>query len=428
MSTFERVDGVTQKQIAVIGGGVVGVCTAYFLAEAGHEVVVIERNQNVAQETSFANAGMVAPGHAGPWAAPGMPGRVLRGLFRSESAISLKPGLDRALWRWLRHWRRECDLERFRINKTRIQRVAFYSRALLEQLREYYQLEYERTQGLLQVFRTQRELKLAEPALALLTEYGVAHQMMDADDARAVEPALSTHTEFAGALHLPQDESGNCPLFARRMKQIASTMGVQFHLATTVDAIEPESRGIALRIGDERFPTDAVVVAAGANSAQLLKPLGIEVPLHPVRGYSITAMIKNYDHAPHGTVFDEAYKASITRMGGRVRIAGTAGLGANTQVLQQRALRTLAKVAGDWFPQAAQYASANPWSGLHPMLPDGAPLLGATPVRELYLNIGHGTEGWAMAAGSGKAVADIVSGREPEIDMEGLTLQRYGQA
>lgn len=404
----------------------VGVCTAYFLAVAGHDVVLIERNQNVAQEGSFGNAGILAPGYSAPWAMPGMAGRIVGSLFRSESAVSLKPGFDRALWRWMRHWRRECELERFRVNKERMQRIGFYSRTLMSQLREYYQLEYERTEGLLQLFRTGRDIKLAEPAISMLAEHGITHTMLDAEGALAVEPALSAHTVFSGALHLPQEEAGNCPLFAKHMKHIAGTIGVRFHLAETVEAIELASRGVTLRINGGTFPADAVVVAAGAQSAQLLRPLGIEIPLQPVRGYSVTAMIKNYDQAPHSTIIDEAYKVSITRLGSRVRVAGTAELGTTTPALQQRALRTLAKVADDWFPQAAQYASANPWNGLHPMLPDGAPLLGATPVRDVFVNIGHGTEGWAMAAGSGKVVADIVSGIEPEIDVQGLTMERYG--
>lgn len=425
MQRAERVDRVT-KQIAVVGGGVVGVCTAFFLAQNGLDVVLVERHQNVAQEASFANAGIVAPGYAGPWAAPGMPSRLLRGLLSSESALSLKPGFDRALWNWVGQWRRECELERFRINKTRMHRVASYSRLLLEQMREYYQLEYERTQGLLQLFRTPRDQKLAEPVLALLAEHGIAHRVLDVDEARAQEPALSTHTPLAGAVHLPQDESGNCPLFAKRIRQIAATAGVRFHLGATVEAIETESRGVALRIDGQRFPADAVVIAAGASSAALLKPLGIHIPMYPVRGYSITATIRDYDHAPHASVVDEAYKVAITRMGSRVRVAGVAGLGAVTPAEQKRAMRTLTKIATDWFPQAGQYASATSWNGVHPMLPDGAPLLGATPVRDLYINIGHGSEGWAMAAGSGKVVADIVAGHEPEIDMDGLSLQRYG--
>jgi len=419
--------GVTQKQVAVIGGGVTGVCSAYFLAAAGHDVVVIERNKNVAQEASFANAGLVAPAHGSPWAAPGMPGRLLRGLLKSESAMSLKPRLDASLWRWLRRWQRECELDRYRVNKSRMQRIGVYSRALLEQLREHYQLEYERTQGVLQLFRSPREMKHAEPLLAMLAEHEVAHQMLDVEAARALEPGLSTHTTFAAALHLPQDESGNCPLFTRRLKQIAETLGVQFHHGATVTAIEPESRGVALRIDGQRFPADAVVVAAGASAAALLKPLGIDVPLYPVRGYSITANIRDYDQAPQGVVVDEAYKVSVTRMGARVRVAGTAELGVSTPALQERALRTLTKVGVDWFPQAAQYGGANVWCGTYPMLPDGPPLLGATPVRNIYLNIGHGNEGWAMAAGCGKIVADIVGDQQPDIDMDGLTLYRYGQ-
>lgn len=417
---------MTQKQIAVIGGGVVGVCTAYFLAAAGHDVVVIERHQNVAQEASFANGGIVAPGYATPWASPGMPRKILSYLFHSEAPVSFRLAMDRSTRRWVKRWLAECELDRYRINKMRMQRVAFYSRDVLRQLREYYELDYEQTQGVLQLFRTEKDMRLAEPAIALLAENEVPHQMLDAEGVRAIEPALSTHTALAGGLYLPQDEAGNCPLFAKRLKHIAISMGVQFHFASTVRAIEPDSRGVALRIDDQRFAADAVVVAAGIDSVQLLKPLGISVPLYPVRGYSATALIRNFDHAPHAALMDESYKVAITRLGSRIRVAGTAELGASTTELNERALRTLIKVGSDWFPNAANYVKANFWSGARPMLPDGPPLLGATPVRNVYLNIGHGSAGWAMAAGSGKVVADIVSGHAPEIDMDGLTLARYG--
>ncbi len=421
-----RLNQLTQKQVAVIGGGVVGVCTAYFLAEAGHDVVVIERHQNVAQEASFANAGIVAPGHTAPWAAPGMPRRILSSLFRSEAPVMLKPTMDRALWRWARRWLTECELSRYRINKARMQRIAFYSRDLLHRLSEHYQLDYEQTQGMLQLFRTDKDLKMAEPAIALLAESGVPHQLLDAEGAHAVEPALAAHTRLAGALHLPQDEAGNCPLFAKRLKYIAGTMGVQFHFASTVHAIEPETRGVALHIDDRQFSADAVVVAAGVDSVRLLKPLGIHVPLYPVKGYSATALIRNFDQAPQSALVDEAYKTAITRIGGRIRIAGTAELGSRNASLQDRALRTLIKVGSDWFPDAANYTGATFWCGARPMLPDGPPLLGATPLRNVYVNIGHGSAGWGMAAGSGKVLADIVSGYTPDIDMDGLTMARYG--
>lgn len=417
---------MTQKQIAVIGGGVVGVCTAYFLAEAGHDVAVIERHENVAQEASFANAGIVAPGYATPWAAPGMPKKILSYLLRSEAPVTLKPTMDRALWSWVRKWLSECELDRYRINRTRMQRVAFYSRDILRQLREHYQLEYERTQGVLQLFRTEKELKLAAPAIDLLTENEVPHQVLDAEGARAIEPALAVDTPLAGGIYLPQDEAGNCPLFAKRLKQIAMSIGVQFHFSSTVHAIEPDSRGVALQIDEGRYPMDAVVIAAGIESAALLKPLGIHVPLYPVKGYSATAAIKNYDRAPHASLLDETYKVAITRLGNRIRIAGTAELGSRTSELQERAIRTLIKVGGDWFPDAANYVKANFWCNARPMLPDGSPLLGATPIRNVYVNIGHGSTGWAMAAGSGKILADIVSGYAPDIDMDGLTMARYG--
>lgn len=417
---------MTQKQIAVIGGGVVGVCTAYFLAEAGHEVVVIERHQNVAQEASFANAGLVAPACAEPWAAPGMPRKILTSLFKSEAPVFLKPTMDRTLWRWIRKWQSECDLGRYRINRTRMQRIAFYSRDLLRQLADTYDIEYEQSRGVLQLFRTERDVKMAEHALALLAEYEVPHHMLNADEARVIEPALAPHTHLAAALHLPQDETGNCPLFTKRLRHIANSMGVHFHFSSMVRAIEPEGGRVALQIDDNRFSADAVVLAAGIDSAQLLRPLGINVPLLPVKGYSATASIKNFDQAPQAALIDDTYKVAITRMGSRIRIAGIADLGSRDAELHQRALRTLRKVGVDWFPDAANYTTANLWCGMRPMLPDGTPLLGATPVRNVYLNIGHGSNGWAMAAGSGKVLADLLSDRTPDIDMDGLTLTRYG--
>ncbi|MGE5650769.1 MAG: D-amino acid dehydrogenase [Bacillota bacterium] len=414
------------KQVVVIGGGVVGVCTAYFLAEAGHEVAVIERHHNVAHEASFANAGIVAPGHVAPWAAPGMPRKILSSLFRSEAPVLLKPSTDRALWRWLRRWVAECDLERYRINKTRMQRIAFYSRELLHQLRETYEIEYEQTEGVLQLFRTDQEMKLAEPALELLAEYEVPHQLVDPETARLIEPSLSTTTKLAGALHLPQDHAGNCPLFAKRLRNIASSMGVQFYFSNTVRSVEQEGGQVWVNIDERRFAADAAVIAAGIDSLPLLKSIGITVPMYPVKGYSATAAIKNFDQSPHAALLDESYKVAITRLGGRVRVSGTAEFGSDTTQLNQAALRTLVKVGADWFPDAANYATANFWCGVRPMLPDGPPILGATPVRNVYLNIGHGSSGWAMAAGSGKVLADIISARSPDIDMDGLTLARYG--
>jgi D-amino-acid dehydrogenase len=417
---------MAQKQVAVIGGGVIGVCTAYFLAEAGHEVVLIERYGNVAEQASFGNAGVVAPGYVTPWAAPGMPKKILSYLFKPEAPVLIRPTLDRALWRWVRLWLSECELSRYRVNKERMQRIALYSKSILHQLTEHYRLEFEQTQGYLQLFRTQQDLQLAEPALALLTESGVPHKMIDAAAAHEIEPALSKTTPLVGAVYLPQDESGNCPLFTKQLKTIAQSIGVEFHFGSTVRNLEPIDNRIRFQIDDRNFSADAVVIAAGIDSIQLLEPLGIHVPLYPIKGYSATAAIRNFDDAPLASLMDESYKVAITRLGSRIRIAGMAELGSRTKLLHQTAMRTLIKVGNDWFPDATNYNTASFWAGTRPMLPDGPPILGATPVRNLYVNIGHGTTGWAMAAGSGKVVADIVSGHVPDIDMDGLTLSRYG--
>lgn len=413
-------------QVAVIGGGVIGVCTAYYLAEAGHEVVVVERHNNVAEQASFGNAGVVSPAYAMPWAAPGMPRRILSKLLTSDSPVQLRPTANRILWRWIKMWLAECEPDRYLINRERMQRVARYSSELLVDLRETYDLQYEQSKGYLQLFRTERDLKLAEPALAMLAEEGVAHRVLDAAGARAVEPALAANAALAGALHLSEDGAGNCPLFTKQMRYVAQTLGVEFHFNTTVNALRREDGRIALDIDDRTFHADAVVLATGVDSRRMLEALGVRIPLYPVKGYSVTASIKNFDEAPLGTLMDESLRVAITRLGSRVRIAGVAELGTHDDSLRDAALRTLIKVGDDWFPHAANYRNAQFWSGTQPMLPDGAPLLGATPVKNVFINIGHGSTGWAMAAGSGKIVADLISGRAADIDMDGLTLSRYG--
>lgn len=420
-----------QKQVAVIGGGVVGVCSAYFLARAGHEVVVIERRGNVAEESSFGNAGVLAPGYATPWAAPGVARRLLSSLFRSDAPVLFNPTLDPAFWRWMRMSLSESDLAHFLVNKTRMQRIAAYSQTVLRQLRTEHPFDYERTEGHLQLFRSERDLKLAAPLVEFMTVNNLPHQLLSADQARLVEPALASNTPLAGGLYLAQDEAGNCPLFTKHLKQLAQAMGVQFHFSRTLLGIDASSGHLTLRLRENDlenlYSADAVVLAAGIDSAQLLKGLGIEIPMYPVKGYSATAQIKNFDAAPRASLMDEAYAVALTRMGTRIRIAGLAEFGARTPALRERALHTLRKVGADWFPDAANYNKASFWTGILPMLPDGPPLLGATPIKNLYVNIGHGSAGWAMAAGSGKVLADCVSGKEAEIDLQGLTLARYGR-
>ena len=426
--------------VIVIGAGVIGVCSAWYLRQAGFSVTVLERRGAPAQEASFGNAGVIAPGYVTPWAAPGMPGKVLRTLFQRESPVVFRPSADPAMWRWIGRWLRECQPERYRANKLRMQRLAFYSRDCLHGLRAALEIEYEQSRGYLQLFRTQRDLDLAAPALAVLRENRVPHQLVDAAGCRRIEPGLAADTALAGGLHLPEDESGNCPMFVRRLHQHAEAAGVQFRLDPDVTRLRAaDNGGLIVELAAPRGATpetlqaDRVLVAAGVGSAALLRPLGLRVPLYPVKGYSATVMVRDELQAPLAALMDESYKVAITRMGNRLRVAGTAELGSRRLDPRPAALDTLIKVARDWFPVAGHYNEATLWAGARPMLPDGPPLIGATRVPGLFLNLGHGSTGWAMGCGSGKIAADQIAasagqGDGPAIDMDGLTPARYGLA
>jgi len=414
-------------QVAVVGAGVIGVCTAYFLAEAGHEVVIVERRNNVAEEASFGDAGLLSYDSAMPLALPGMPRVLLSGLRKPASPLFFRRLLDPALWRWIRRWRGECEAGRYRRNHERMLRLSLYSRELMQALREQHQLDYEQNAGCLRLLRSERDMQLMQSVLQFLGEQGIAHSLVDAGTARKIEPALHPDTPLAGGLYFPQDESGNCPLFARQMRQLAQAMGVEFHFGSEVRAIRQAERGVSLHIGEQEFPAEAVVLASGADSARLLAPLGIQLPLQRVRSAAVTAPIRNFEAAPDAALFDDAYQVAITRMDKRVRVAGTLEFGARNEggALREAALHTLFKVAEDWFPQACNYNNASLWSGTGLMLPDGPPVIGATAARGVFVNLGHGAQGWTMAAGAAKLVADIVSMRDTGIDTEGLTPARY---
>ena len=419
-------------RVTVIGAGVVGVCTAWSLAEAGCEVTVIERNRGVAQETSYGNAGLVAPAYVTPWAAPGMPLKILSMLFSHDTPVRFAPTLDPALWSWVGRWLRECRAMRFKRNKARMQRLAFYSRDCLASLRIGHGLSYERTEGMLQLLRSERDAKMAATTMAFLKEAGVTHQLLSPAECRVREPGLSD-IAFVGGLFLPDVETGNCPLFTRQLKDLSEERGVRFEFGSVVLRVTTKGDGVSLRVrndaGDSDRAVDAVVVAGGIDSTMLLRRLGIRLPLYPVKGYSATVAIREPTYAPIAAVMDEAYKVAIVRMGNRIRVAGTAELGDRhlsiTSNNAERALATLIKVARDWFPGAAQYQSATWWAGARPMLPDGPPVLGATSHPRVFVNLGHGSTGWAMAAGSARITADVVMQRAPAIDLEGLTLERY---
>ncbi len=413
-------------RVAVIGGGVVGVCTAYYLAEAGHQVAVIERYGNVAQEASFGNLDLLGPASLRPWFGPGTLSKILSMLYRPESPMAFSARFQPAMWRWLRRAVSESRVERFRQNQQRVQRLAGFSQELMQHLAQDHGLDFQQRSGAMTVFRTAKELEAAQPWLEVLGEAGVRSELLDADAARQLEPAMSADTPLHAALFTPDDWTGNCPLFVRQLRTIAQDRGVEFHFNCEVAAVKPELGGVSILIESRHVDADAVVIAAGADSGRLLKGMGIHLPMYPVKVYSASTAIQEYELAPQIALFDDCYRVALTRLGKRLRIAGCAELGSTNFDLHQKALATLVKVGDEWFPNAANYRSANFWCGPVAMLAEGVPLVGATKYANVFVNAGHGATAWGLAAGSGKVVADLLSGQRPEIDTDGLTLTRYG--
>ena len=413
-------------KVAVIGAGVVGVSTAYELAADGHQVTVFERRSAAAEEASFANAGLLAPGTVTPWAAPGLLGTLAKGLFSRNAPLHLDWGLTGSELAWLWKWRRASQPAAYLAQHTRLQRLAGYSLERLQTLTHSLHLDYDRSEGSLLLLRTDTALAQAQPGLQLLREAGVAWQHVDAHAARQREPALNTDTSLAAAIHLPGDAVGNCRQFTMQLKAAAQQLGVQFEFNRTVAHIEPTSKATFL-IANEATPRrfDAVVVCAGLASTALLKPLGVRIPLAAVYGYALSAQIREPLNAPVSAVVDEQYQISIARMGQRVRVAGGMEIGSRADTHNPAAVARLYKVLYDWFPGAAQLASnVQIWKSARPMLPDGPPLIGPSGLPGVWLNLGHGAYGWALASGSARATADLVAGRTPEVNMEGLGLER----
>ncbi|MED5619225.1 FAD-dependent oxidoreductase [Ideonella sp. BN130291] len=441
-------------RVAVIGAGIIGVTTAYELSSDGHEVTVFERRGSVGAETSFANAGLVAPGYVTPWAAPGMPAKVLRHLFSRHAPVRLGGWPDAALLRWVWRWWRACNPASYELNRGRMFRLARYSQDRLRGLTEALQLDYEQAKGCLVLLRTERDLALAEPGLRLLENLQVPFALADAAACYRIEPGLNAETPLHAAIHLPEDEVGNCRQFAHLLKAEAQRLGAQFEFHRRVLAIEP-GHSVTLRHQatashaastlvdssastspastesdsdpvDERF--DAVVVCAALDSVSLLRPLGVELPLAPVHGYSITAPLRQREIelrlGPRAALMDERYKVAISRLGQRLRVAGSAELGGSLQQQSDAAFATLYRVLHDWFPGAAQVGRAQRWKGARPMLPDGPPVLGPSGAPGVWLNLGHGSSGWALSCGSARLLADRIAGRAPAVDTEGLGIER----
>jgi D-amino-acid dehydrogenase len=423
-------------RVAVIGAGIVGVTTAYELAADGHEVVVFERHAAAAAGTSFANAGVVAPGYVTPWAAPGMPAKVVGQLFGRHAAVRFGGWNALAATPWMWRWWRNCRTDAYAVNRSRLHALARYSRERLHRLSASLDIDYERADGVTVLLRGARELAQAQSGLGLLRELGVPHQLLDAEQCRRAEPGLNPETALHAAIRLPDDEVGNCRLFALRLKDEAQRRGAAMRFGHDVLGLAP-GRPARLRWRptaggrdtEENF--DAVIVCAGALANRLLAPLDLRLPMIPVHGYSVTAPLRAGEGlppaGPRGALMDEKYKVAISRIGQRVRVAGSAEIGGCAETMNRAALATLHRVLDDWFPGAARIAQAQTWKGARPMLPDGPPVVGATRADGVWLNVGHGSSGWALACGSARVLADRLAGRAPDIDADGLAPSRFGR-
>lgn len=416
-------------KILVLGSGVIGTTSAYYLAQAGHEVTVIDRQPGAGLETSFANAGEVSPGYSAPWAAPGIPLKAMKWLLMRHSPLVIRPGLDPNMWRWVAQMLMNCTAARYEINKGRMVRLAEYSRDCLMALRAATGISYDhRTQGTLQLFRTQKQLDAAAQDIAVLERYGVPYELLDPAGCIAVEPALAQVREkFVGALRLPNDETGDCFKFTQQLALMAEQAGVKFQYGVSIQRLQADDKKInAVQTSSGEMKADAYLLALGSYSPLLLRDIGIRIPVYPIKGYSITVPITDSRFAPESTVMDETYKVAITRLGDRIRIGGTAEIAGYDLTLRQSRRETLEHSVTDLYPRGGDVSRAEFWAGLRPMTPDGTPVMGPTPYRNLFLNTGHGTLGWTMACGAGRVLADLVSGKQPEIDTEGLYMDRYG--
>ena len=417
-------------RILILGSGVIGTTCAYYLARSGHQVTVVDRQKGPALETSFANAGEVSPGYSAPWAGPGVPLKAIQWMLMQHSPLVIWPMLDLAMWRWGLSMLRNCTEARYAINKGRMVRLAEYSRDCLRQLRADTGIRYdERTQGTLQLFRTQKQLDGTAKDIEVLKQYGVPFELLDRAGTIAVEPALAQVQEkFVGALRLPADETGDCFKFTQRLAEMARAMGTNFRFAVTVKGIFSDSTRITgVNTDHGTLTADAYLVAMGSYSPLLLRPVGIRLPVYPVKGYSITVPISDARHAPESTIMDETHKVAVTRLGDRVRVGGTAELAGYSLQLRESRRGTLNHVLTDLFPGVGDVDQGEFWAGLRPMTPDGTPVVGGSPYPNLYLATGHGTLGWTMAAGTGRVMADLISGRPTDISLDGLTADRYRQ-
>lgn len=417
-------------RVIVLGSGVIGVASAYYLAQQGAEVTVLDRQSGPAEETSFGNAGQISPGYSTPWAAPGIPFKAVKWMFQHHAPLAIN--LDGSMWQlqWMAQMLKNCNPQSYAVNKERMMRVAEYSRDCLRELRKDTGINYEnRAKGTLQLFRKEAQMEAVQRDISVLQECGVSYELLNGNELGRVEPALAnTQDKLVGGLHLPNDETGDCYLFTNALAQIAQELGVNFQFNQNVEKLIVEGDEIkGVQVNGKVLTADRYVLAFGSYSRDFLKPLDLQLPVYPVKGYSLTIPIIDPAFAPQSTVLDETYKIAITRFDQRIRVGGMAELSGFNLGLNDDRRATLQMVTQDLFP-GGDMAQASFWTGLRPMTPDSTPIIGATRFKNLFLNTGHGTLGWTMACGSGKLISDIVLNHKTEISTDGLSIQRYSHA
>tara|TARA_B110000914_G_C15492620_1_gene461476 strand:+ start:478 stop:1749 length:1272 start_codon:yes stop_codon:yes gene_type:complete len=418
-------------KVLVLGGGVIGTTSAYFLAKQGHDVTVVDRQANVALETSHANAGQVSYSYSSPWAAPGIPLKAIKWLLSKHSPLVVNPMMSTETLKFVYRMLMNCNHASYKINKARMLRISNYAKECLSEIEQDTQIEYEqRKKGFLQILRTDKQVLDTKKDIEVLEQFGTKYKVLDVDGCLTAEPGLKhVKHNIAGGLQFEGDATGNCFIFTNELQKKCLELGVHFAFNVTVESLRLSNGKVSTVKTDKGDMTaDNFVVAMGSYSSQFLRPVGIDIPVYPVKGYSITVPVLSDEDAPQSTVMDETYKVAITRLGNSVRAAGTAELTGYNLSLREKSRATVRHSVESLFPFAADMSDDQFWTGLRPMTPDGTPVIGKTPFANLFLNTGHGTMGWTMSTGSGKLIADIVSGNETAISLDGLEMSRYPYA
>jgi len=419
-------------KVLVLGAGVIGTTSAYFLAKQGHDVTVIDRQESVAKETSYANAGCLSYGFTSPIAGPGLPFNILKWTLTGRSPLVINPNMSIDTIKFMYRLYKNCNPKSYEINKSRMLRIANYSQKALLEIEADFDINYsQRKQGSLQLFWNTKEIDKAKRDISILEKFNIKTELLDSEGCVKVEPGLKyIKNQLAGGIQFMDDFTGNCYLFSNEVYKKCVEMGVNFEFNTEIKSIETNNNEISSVLTSKtQFKADCYSVSLGSYSTKILSQIGIQTPIYPVKGYSITLPVLTDEDAPQSTVIDERHKIAVTRLGDKIRVAGIAHLTDFNKDLRAKSLESLKHGIQRLFPNS--YESTHDldfWTGFRPSTPDSTPIIGATPYSNLYLNTGHGTLGWTMSVGSGKLLANLISGIESEISMEGIDMSRYNYA